>query len=107
MNQGIVLLEEALNLAQAEKCALEGGEYDEAIAIAEKRSQLTGMAYNHMTHEDEEPFRLKLLELSDIQNQLTSIASKAHNAVRQRLNRSKMEKKRMRGYQIAVGQALQ
>ncbi len=107
MSPGIALLDEALDLARREKSALEDGAYDEAISMAQKRGELTGMAWNYLSHAEHEPYRSRLLELSGLQEQLTEIAAKARNMVRQRMNRSKMEKRRMRGYHMAVGQALQ
>lgn len=107
MSQGLALLDEAMQLAHQEKDALEGGEYDEAIQIAEKRGKLTGMAWNFLTHADHEPYRRRLLELADLQKQLTALALKAHDAVRSRMNQSKMEKRRMAGYSKAVSLALQ
>lgn len=105
MEQGSVILDEALELARQEKKALEEGEYDAAIEMAEKRAQLTGMAYNSANAD--ENFRLRLVELAKIQKQLTEIATKARDMVRARMNRSRQEKKRIRGYQMAVNQALQ
>ena len=46
MSRAIDLLDEALDLARKEKSALEDGEYDEAMGLAEKRGELTGMAWN-------------------------------------------------------------
>lgn len=107
MNDGIILLDEAIELARQERLALQGGEYEEAIAMAKKRDSLTSMAYNLMSHANEEPYRIKLLELSRLQQELVDIATQAHATVRQSLNRSKLEQKRMRGYHMAIGQALQ
>lgn len=107
MSQGIALLDEALNLAHQEKIALEGGEYEEAIELAEKRGELTGMAWNLFDKNDTAPYQKRFSELARIQTQLTSLAKKAQNAVRQKLNRSRMEKKRINGYHMAVSQALQ
>lgn len=107
MSQGIALLDEAMDLARKEKCALEDGEYDDAIQFAAKRGELTGMAFNFFDHADQEPYRKRLLELSDFQKQLTELATRAHTAVRDRMNRSKQEKRRMRGYSKVVSLALQ
>lgn len=107
MSPGIALLDEALELARQERAALEDGEYDNAISIAQKRSELTGMAWNYFDHAETEPYRARLLELSGLQKQLVEIAARARDAVRQRMNRSKLEKRRMHGYHVAVGQALQ
>lgn len=107
MEQGTMILDEALELARQEKKALEDGEYDSAIEMAAKRVQLTGMACNMMEKAEQEPFRLRLAELSKIQKQLIEAAARARDAVRQSMNRSRQEKKRMAGYHMAIGQALQ
>lgn len=107
MSQGITLLDEALQLARQEKDALETGNYAEAIDMAAKRGQLTSMACNLMVTGEKEPFRIRLLELSKLQKQLTGMATRAHDVVRQKMNRSKQEKRRMHSYQMAIGHALQ
>lgn len=107
MGQGLALLDEAMDLARREKCALEDGEYEDAIQIAEKRTEITGMAWNFLSCAERDPYRHKLLELADIQKQLTELATRAQAAVRDRMNRSKQEKRRMKGYSKAVGLALQ
>jgi len=107
MSPGIALLDEALELARQEKSALEEGAYDEAICMAQKRNEITGMAWNYLEHAEREPYRKRLLELSGLQEQLSEIAARAKAAVRQSMNRSKMEKRRMNGYHMAVSQALQ
>lgn len=107
MSQGIALLDEALYLARQEKTALEGGAYEQAMELAEKRGKITGMACNLADTTDREQYHGRLLELANIQNQLIEIASRAKEVIRQRLGRSKMERKRMQSYHLAVGQALQ
>ena len=107
MSQGTCLLEEALVLAQQEQAALEKGEYDEAIELAQKRSELTGMAWNAYDQAEKSTYRKCLSELANIQSHLTDLAGRAHETLREKLSRSKQEKRRMRGYQMAVGQALQ
>lgn len=106
MSQGLALLDEALELARQEKSALEEGEYDNAIGMAQKRAELTGMAWNYLRKPDHTPYRERLSQLSALQRQLTDLATSARNTVRQRMNRSRQEKKRMQGYHLAVGQAL-
>lgn len=107
MSPGIALLDEALVLARQEKNALEKGEYEQAISMAQRRGELTGRAWDFFDHAEHEPYRKRLVELSDLQEQLTVMASNARNSVRQSMNRSKMERRRMNGYHRAVGQALQ
>lgn len=107
MAQGVELLDEAIDLARQEKQALEDGEYDDAIHLAEKRVELTGMAWNLLDMASRESFKKRLQILSDFQKQLTELATKARMAIRNRMNRSKQEKRRMNAYSMAVGQALQ
>lgn len=107
MSCAIDLLDEALDLAKKEKNALEVGEYDEAMDLAEKRGELTGMAWNMFEPGISEHYRKKLLELSSIQTQLTELATQARDAIRKKLSISRQEKRRIRGYHLAVGQALQ
>lgn len=107
MCQGITLLDEALDLARQEKDALEGGAYEEAIELSAKRGEITGMACNMADAANPAPFRNRLRELADIQAQLTEIAASAHTTIKQRLARSRQEKRRIKGYHLAVGQALQ
>lgn len=106
MSQGIALLNEALDLARQEKTALESGAYENAIALAEKRKDLTNMAWNLYGAADKDSYTTKLGQLAMLQKQLTAIATRTHAAIRAKLNHSRQEKKRYRGYQMAVSQAL-
>ena len=45
MAQGLSLLDQALDLARQEMIALEDGAYDKAMALAEKRNEVTSMAW--------------------------------------------------------------
>lgn len=107
MSQGLDLLDEALNLARREKEALETGEYETAISLAEKRGALTDMAWDVMKSSEKNEYRGRLLELSGMQKQLKNMATRARDTVRERLSRSRREKKRINGYHMAVGHALQ
>lgn len=107
MSDALTLLDEALDLARQEKDALETGAYEEAIDLAEKRNEITGMAWNVAQPDEMQSYQERLQELSGMQNTLTQIAIRARSAIRERLNRSRKEKKRIQGYHLAVGQALQ
>lgn len=107
MTQGMELLDEALELGRQEKTALEEGAYEDAIEMARKRAELTGMACNCMKHEHQESFRSRLLQLSTLQKQLILLATTAHNAIRRQMNQSKQEKRRMNAYHVALEHALQ
>lgn len=107
MSESLILLDNALELAKQEKSALENGAYDEAIKLAEERTKISNAAWNLLELKDNVAYRDRLLEISAIQNQLTQLATTARERIRNALNRSRQEKKRIHGYQMAVGQALQ
>lgn len=107
MTQGAALLDEAIDLARQEKAALENGEYEKAIELAEKRNEVTGLAWNNFRTEEKDGYKQRLLKLSSLQTHLSGIAGRAHEAIRQKLSRSRLEKRRMQGYHMAIGQALQ
>lgn len=107
MGKGTVLLDEALDLAAQEKIALEDGAYEKAIELAEQRGKITDMAWNVLDMAETAPYKARLSKLADMQKQLTAIASRAQDVIRASLCRSRQEKRRINGYHIAVGQALQ
>ena len=107
MAQGICLLDQALDLAMQEMTALEDGAYDKAVALAEKRNEITSMAWHMLDDSQADEYRAHLIELARVQDQLTELATKAHSDIRSQLQRSRLEGQRMRGYHRAVGQALQ
>ena len=107
MNQGVCLLDEALNLARLEMAALEDGAYDRAVELAERRGEVTSMAWHMLEDSQADQYRIHLIELARVQDQLTELATRAHSEIRSQLQRSRLESRRMRGYHRAVGQALQ
>ena len=107
MSQALALLDDALEMARKEKSALEEGAYDAAIELAAERNRVTGLAWNSMKAGEEAAYRTRLLEISDLQNQLAQFAASARDKIRASLNRSRQEKKRIKGYHMAVEQALQ
>ena len=107
MAQGICLLDQALDLAMQEMTALEDGAYDKAVALAEKRNEITSMAWHMLDGDNVEECRGHLLELNRVQEHLTSLATRARDTLRQELQRSRLERQRMHGYHQALGQALQ
>ncbi len=107
MNQGVSLLDEALNLARMEKAALESGAYDKAVELAERRGEVTSMAWHMLEDSQADQYKTHLVELARLQDMLTDLATKAHKEIKSQLQRSRLEGRRMRGYHRAVGQALQ
>lgn len=107
MAQGICLLDQALDLAMQEMSALEDGAYDKAVALAERRNEITSMAWYMLDEDNIEECRGHLLELNRVQEHLTSLAVQARDTLRQELQRSRLERQRMNGYHQAIGQALQ
>lgn len=107
MSQALDLLDDALAMARKEKTALEEGSYEEAIELAEERTKITGLAWNALKSADAPAYRARLGELLRLQDQLAQFATMAKTRIRNSLNRSRQEKKRIRGYQLAVEQAIQ
>lgn len=107
MNQGVCLLDEALNLARLEMAALQDGAYDRAVELAERRGEVTSMAWHMLEDSQAEQYKTHLVELARMQEHLTELATKAHSQIRSQLQRTRLESRRMRGYHRAVGQALQ
>ena len=90
-----------------EMAALEDGAYDKAVELAERRGEVTSMAWHMLEDSQADQYRTHLMELARMQEQLTELATKAHSEIRSQLQRSRLEGRRMRGYHRAVGQALQ
>ncbi|AMD90832.1 hypothetical protein [Desulfovibrio fairfieldensis] len=107
MSQGLCLLDEALDLARQEMLALEDGAYDRAVELAERRNEVTSMAWHVLESGSTDQYRNRLIELTRLQEHLADLAAKAQEVIRTSLQRSRREKQRMRGYHQAVGQALQ
>ncbi|CAI3229698.1 hypothetical protein [Desulfovibrio legallii] len=107
MGQSAGLLHEALELARQEMAAMQGGAYDKAVALAERRNSVTCMAWTVMEESSVEQCRESLQELVRLQESLTSMARKAHEEIKAGLGRSRRERRRLTGYRQAVGQALQ
>ena len=107
MNQGLCLLDQALDLARQEMIALDDGAYDRAVELAEQRSELVSMAWNFLEMDTTLSYREKLVELTRFQEQLTFKATEAHNAIRESLHKSRLERNRMNGYHQSISYALQ
>lgn len=107
MNEALNLLDNVLALAHKEKFALETGAYEEAITLAEQRGKLSAMAWNMYNGQDANAYSVRLQEINTLQTQLIKLATDARDKIRMSLNRSRQEKKRIKGYHLAVGQAMQ
>lgn len=107
MAHGICLLDQALDLAMQEMAALEDGAYEKAVELAEKRNEVTSMAWHMLESGSVEEYRGHLVELNRVQEHLTSLAIQARDSLRQDLQRSRRERQRMNGYHQSIGQALQ
>ena len=107
MNQGLCLLDQALDLARQEFVALEEGAYEHAVELASQRGEMTNMAWNLLDRASTEEYRIRLTELHTMQERLTGLAREAHERIRTRLLHTRQEKRRMQGYHRSLGQALQ
>lgn len=107
MSEGLALLDEALNLAAREHAALEEGEYEHAMELARQRGEMIGAAWNMYEPADNAQYRERVLRLSTWQEKLTVLATEARDAIRKSLQSSRLQKRRLNSYHLAVGQALQ
>ncbi len=107
LNRGTALLDDALDLARQEMNALDDGRYEDAVDLATKRSHMTATAWQCYEPDQREDYRVRIIKLNDFQKSLTATAQRLYNEVRASLSRSRSEKRRMHGYRMAVGQALQ
>ena len=64
MSQGLCLLDEALDLARQEMLALEDGAYDRAVELAERRNEVTSMAWHVLESGSTDQYRNRLIELT-------------------------------------------
>jgi hypothetical protein len=107
MSRGVHLLDKAVEIAHREMAALESGDYDEAARLADRRGEIISQAWNALETDTTDQYRSRLVSLTRLQERLTALAGAARDAVRGGLQRSRLEKQRMRGYHQAIGQAMQ
>ena len=105
-NQGIGLLDEALDLARLEMNALQDGAFENAVDLAKQRGVLTGQAWDLYNVDEHDAYHARLSELNEMQQILTEAARRIQDKLQKSLARARQEKRRMRGYHLAVGQAL-
>ena len=106
-NQGLLMLDRALELAEQEMSAVLNQDYEDAIELSRERGKITVQAWDYLESDVREEYRTKLLQLNNIHKLLTKTASEAHDKIEASLRSSKQERRRMRGYQTAVSYALQ
>ena len=105
-NQGLLMLDKALELATLEQKAMEKEDYDDAIMLSRQRGKITNEAWDFFQADFREEYRTRLLRLQNIHMHLKSLAMQAHEKVQASLQHSRNEKRRMRGYRAAVSHAL-
>jgi hypothetical protein len=106
MGQGVQMLEKAIDIAYQEMAALESGAYDDACRWADKRDKLMDKAWGLLNRDAGDQYMPYLLNLTRLQERLTTMATEAKSKVTGGLLRSRDERRRMRGYRQAVSQAL-
>ncbi|MBQ9537449.1 MAG: hypothetical protein IJU79_06670 [Desulfovibrionaceae bacterium] len=105
-NQGLKMLDHALEIAAKEKSAMEQEDYEDAINLSIQRGRITNEAWDYFEDGIRDEYRQKLIKLNAIHKTLYKLAVDAHTKIAASLSRSRQEKRRMRGYQVAVAQAL-
>ncbi|MBQ7618185.1 MAG: hypothetical protein IJS50_04855 [Desulfovibrio sp.] len=106
-NQGLIMLDQALELAEQEMSAVLNEDYEDAIELSRQRGVITTQAWDYLETDVRDEYRARLLQLNEIHKRLTKAASEAHARMEATLRTNKKERRRMLGYQMAVTQALQ
>lgn len=103
--QAVALLDEALRVGAQELDALVAGEVDLATELCDKRADLMARGWA-LRDEDLGELRSRLFALRDLQERLSEEGGTLKQRIQARLNQSKKEMQRIRGYGQAVSQAL-
>ena len=99
------LLDEALQVGARELDALRAGDVDLASELCERRADLMERGWARRENDCGE-LRSRLLALRDLQELLFEEGRALKRQIRDQLNQSKEQMRRMRGYGQAVGQAM-
>lgn len=102
MSDSLALLEQALELGRQELERLETGEVDELHEMALERSRLIDQAWNGRDHSRERELRDKLIQLRDLQGELSAEAQRLHASLRDKLKSTKQQSTRFHGYAKAA-----
>jgi len=99
------LLDEALQVGARELDALRAGDVDLASELCDRRADLMERGLARRENDCGE-LRSRLLALRDLQELLFEEGRALKRQIRDQLNQSKEQMRRMRGYGQAVGQAM-
>lgn len=99
------LFDEALRIGARELDALRAGDVDLASELCEQRAALMEQGWARRENDLGE-VRSRLIALRDLQEQLFAEGSALKQEIKDRLNQSKQQMRRMRGYGQAVSQAM-
>lgn len=100
-----IYLERAMEVGARELDALQNGDTELALELADHRSWLISQAWNVRVEFDEKYFN-KLLEVQRMQDTLTAEARRQRDAIRDSLIHSRKEGQRLAGYKKAVAYAV-
>lgn len=99
------LLDEALQVGARELDALRAGDVDLASELCAQRADLMERGWARRENDCGE-LRSRLLALRDLQERLFAEGRALKQQIRDQLNQSKAQMRRMRGYGQAVSQAM-
>lgn len=107
MSQAMQFLERAFQLARLEQAALRTKNYDRAVELSAQRQTLLEQAWDTLEESEHPAYRERLLQLVDLQKELSSLAAEARKGVLVNLQGSRLQKKRLSGYRRTVALSLQ
>lgn len=106
MDAGIKLLEKALNLGTLELEALDCGRVEKATELSVLREEAISMAWQQQGPVISKEYGAKLMELQQLQMQLSAAGVRLKQQIAAALNKSQKEGRRLAGYRKVVGYAL-
>ena len=98
-------LRQALQIGMDELAALRKGDVDTATELASQRGYLTSLAWTAKMDVPQAVFKQQIMQLHGLQEILTQEAQRLKESIRQSLNNTHKEQRRMTAYKQAVGYA--
>lgn len=102
----VAMLDLALALGEEELSALKAGEVETATRCCELRARLLSSAAETRTGENKTAVVARLRAMGYLQARLTTAGQELRASMADKLNRTRAESRRLRGYRQCVGHAL-
>jgi hypothetical protein len=102
MNDGMDMLDQAMEAGKLELASLAAGGLDDAERLAGQRISLMEEAWRMRDPKKIAALKEKLVQLQVLQGQITAEAKRLHEAIKRDLLRAKQENQRLTGYRSSL-----